>query len=173
MRLALIAAIAASLALPAAANEHWPQFGDVITPTSTGLLRTTESGIPRDPLPFGTGFQDVMHTMVGVYGHEVVVGFPQECGAGPMVSATLPQSITLMFQDDRFVGWFMGTGDLLATDTGLWPTAPVSNLTAHGGVEFFDSGLGTEFAFNDTYGLLTEDGARIDAVWAGTNCIFR
>ena len=173
MRALLSIALLAATSLPLHANEHWPRFGDTITPSVSGMLRETESGVPRDPMPFGTGFQDVMHTMVGVFGHDVVVGFPQECGAGPMVSARIPGSISLMFQDDLFVGWFLGNGDLLTTDTGLWHGAPISNLTVTGTASFSESGLGTEFESDGLYGLLSEDGTRIEAVWTGVNCIFR
>ncbi|MEX3014400.1 hypothetical protein [Gymnodinialimonas hymeniacidonis] len=169
----MIGALIATLTLPAAADTYWPSESDIVTPTARGLSVASEDGTARAEIPFGTGFQDTMHGLIGIFGWEVDVTFPQECGAGPMVSADWPRDITLMFENDRFAGWFLGTGDLLSTDSGLWHGAPTSNLTTPGGVSFFESGLGTEFDSAGLYGLLTEDGARVEAIWTGVNCIFR
>lgn len=172
MRL-LPAFAALAFALPAQANSHWPTPNDILTATPDGLLHETEDGVPRDPIPFGTGFQDVMHVVVAIHGHEVSVGFPAECGAGPMVSADIPGAITLMFQDDQFVGWMLIGDDLLLTRDGLWVGAPRSNLPAAGEVSTFESGIGTEFQAGNYFGLFSEGGDHIQAVWSGTNCIFR
>lgn len=173
MRISILGGLIAWLALPAAADTYWPSESDVVTPTARGLSVASEDGTARADIPFGTGFQDTMHSLVPILGWEVEVGFPQECGAGPMVSADFPNDITLMFQDDRLAGWFLGRGDLLVTETGLWHGAPVGNLTTPGGAAFFDSGLGTEFSAAELYGVLSEDAATIEAIWTGTNCIFR
>ncbi len=173
MRPALSLALIVALSGPVAADTYWPSETDIVTPSARGLSVASEDGITRADIPFGTGFQDTIHSLIGIFGWEVDVTFPQECGAGPMVSADWPNDITLMFENDRFAGWFMGPGDLLITETGLWHGAPVSNLTTPGGVEFFESGLGTEFGARDLYGLLSEDGARVEAIWTGLNCIFR
>ncbi|MBF9043946.1 hypothetical protein HKCCE4037_11450 [Rhodobacterales bacterium HKCCE4037] len=173
MRFPVLSAVILGLAFPAGADTHWPSETDVVTPTAAGLSVTREDGTALAEIPFGTGFQDTMHRLIGIYGHEVDIFFPQECGAGPMVSARIPEAITLLFQDDRFGGWFLGRRDLLTTDTGLWHGAPVENLTTAGGASFFESGLGTEFESAGLFGLLSEDGERIEAVWTGLNCIFR
>ena len=173
MRMLLPSAIFTILAFPVSAQSYWPSESDIVTPTALGLSVATENGQPAAELPFGTGFQDTMHGLIAILGWNVAVGFPQECGAGPLVSADFPGDITLMFQNDRFVGWFMDAGDLLVTDSGLRHAAPTSILTTTGTPEFFESSLGTEFETAGLYGLLSDDGARIDAIWTGTNCIFR
>ncbi len=173
MRLPLTLALIAATALPVHANGHWPQFGDIITPTASGLLHSTEEGVPRDPLPFGSGFQEVMHIMVNVYGHDFEISFPQECGAGPLAIAAIDGQINLTFSNDQLAGWMLIGDDLLTTETGLRVGAPADILPASGEVDFFESGLGTEFSAGDYFGLLTEGLNRVQAVWVGTNCIFR
>lgn len=173
MRSIHLAAVISTLALPAVADTYWPSDTDVVTPSARGLSVATEDGVLAADIHFGTGFQDTMHGLIAILGWDVDIGFPQECGAGPMVSASFPSDITLMFQNDQFAGWFLGAGDLLATNTGLWHGAPVTNLTTAGSPEFFESGLGTEFESAGMFGLLSEDDARIEAVWTGANCVFR
>jgi len=179
--LALIPSLAPSLALslaltsapPAHANGHWPGPGDVVAPVKGGLSHAGADGTARDPIAFGTGFQDTMHILVAIFGHDVTIGFPQECGAGPLVSARIPGQIDLMFQDDRLAGWMLIDDTALRMPDGIGVGSPLSALEATGPVETFETGLGTEFAAGDLYGLLTADGTAIEGIWTGTTCIFR
>ncbi|MEJ6389588.1 hypothetical protein [Gymnodinialimonas ulvae] len=171
--LALLLALAT--ALPAQANSHWPQPTDTIIPTTEGLLRLNAEGVPHDPMLFGTGFEAVMHTLIPVFGWDAPyeISFPSECGAGPMVSVHFPGRIQLMFQDDVLAGWMLIRDAGLVTDTGFAVGSPISALSAEGPVSTFETGLGTEFQAGETYGLLTEDGTRVEGLWTGTTCIFR
>lgn len=175
MRHFLAVLFALATALPAQANGHWPQPTDTIIPTTEGLLRLNAAGVPQAPIGFGAGFQDVMHILIPVFVWDAQydIAFPTECGAGPMVSAHFPGRIQLMFQNDVLAGWMLINDAGLVTDTGLGVGAPASALSAAGPVSTFESGLGTEFQAGDTFGLLSDDGTRLQGIWAGTTCIFR
>ena len=142
MRLLLSLTLIIACSVAATAQTYWPSETDIVTPTARGLAITTQTGAPATQIPFGTGFQDSMHQLIGILGWDVDVGFPQECGAGPLVSADWPDAITLMFENDRFAGWFLGAGDRLITDTGLLANAPLSSLTAPGTATLYDSTWG-------------------------------
>ncbi len=173
MRIPLLIVSLALCAGSASADQYWPAPDDIVTAGATGLTLQSADGTAGLDLPFGTGFQDTMRSLIGIFGHDVNVSFPQECGAGPMVSARLPGAITLMFESDRLAGWFLGEGDAITTATGLRVGVSTATFASLDAVAYFESGLGTEFESAGIYGLLTEDGASVDAIWTGANCIFR
>ncbi|WP_341862270.1 hypothetical protein [Gymnodinialimonas sp. 57CJ19] len=158
---------------PAMADVYWPGPGDVVTPHATGLFLNSADGTPREGMPFGSSFHATMHTLVPIYGHDVSVGFPQECGEGPMVSVSIPGQINLMFQDDRLTGWMLIDDSTLRTATGLGVGSPQEALSAEGPVSFFETGIGTEFGAGDLFGLMAEDGRTVAGIWSGATCIFR
>lgn len=106
----------------------------------------------------------------------------EECGAGPM-EFTRYDAMTLNFQDGKFVGWFLGNepgADQYTTMSGIG----VGTTRARAGesvsiVDVEGSTLGEEFSIgtgeNVVGGMFAEPGAaaRIDALFAGTNCFFR
>lgn len=161
------------LSSPALADTYWPGPGDIVTPHATGLHLNSADGTSRDGLPFGTPFHTTMHTLVAIFGHEVAVGFPQECGEGPLVSAAFQGQIGLMFQEDRLAGWILIDDDALSTATGLHVGSPRSALVAEGPISYFDSGIGTEFGAGDLFGLMSEAGDAVQGIWSGATCIFR
>lgn len=173
LTLLALSTLLALLALPAQAEGHWPGPGDVVSPAKGGLTHVGADGTARETIAFGTGFQDTMHILVAIFGHDVTIGFPQECGAGPLVSAQIPGQIDLMFQDDRLAGWMLIDDAALRMADGVGVGSPLSALEAIGPMETFDTGLGTEFVAGDLYGLLTEDGTAVEGIWTGVTCIFR
>ncbi|MEJ6394050.1 hypothetical protein V8J82_12330 [Gymnodinialimonas sp. 2305UL16-5] len=173
MRLLPCLALAILAAGSAAADTYSPRPGDIVTPSPSGLTLSNPDGTTQAQVDFGTGFHTTMQAIVTIFDHNTTISFPEECGAGPMVSADIPGQITLMFQEDRLVGWMLNRGAALITDTGLSIGMSTDTLVATGPVEFFESGLGTEFSRDGTYGVLNETGDRIEAIWSGTNCIFR
>lgn len=173
MRFIAAIALATLIALPAQANGHWPAPGDVVAADARGLTLTNPGGAPRNDMPFGTPFHLTMHTLVSVFGHDVIVGFPQECGEGPLVSAHIPGQIDLMFQNDLLSGWILINDAALRTSSDLGVGSPAAALAREGDIEYFASGIGTEFSAEDYYGLLSEDRGSIQAIWTGTTCIFR
>ena len=107
----------------------------------------------------------------------------EECGAGPMESASSPATgLTANFQDGELVGWFFdGDGTLAhtanditvgSTRAALEEAMPIEMQTESTlGIEFF-SGSG-EVGFIG--GFLTGDSenATIESLYSGTNCFFR
>lgn len=173
MRIILASLTWSLFSVAAVADTYWPGPGDVVTPYATGLHLSEADGTARDGMPFGTSFHTTMHTLVPIFGHDVTVGFPQECGEGPLVSVHFPDQINLMFQDDRLAGWMLIDDSSLTTVTGLTVGSPASALTQEGTVSFYDSGIGTEFGAGDLFGLMSEDGTSVQGVWSGATCIFR
>lgn len=173
--LALCAAIAMA---PAAAQTTEAGPGDRVTAGAAGLHLTGPDGSRRD-VPFGSPFHSTMHAMVAVFGHEIEIAFPQECGAGPLVSASIPGRIDLTFQDDRLAGWFLGRDDALAVDDSVGPGgglalgAPRAALPEAETLWYADSTLGEEFTLGAVAGLMSEDGASVAYLWTGVNCILR
>lgn len=106
----------------------------------------------------------------------------EECGAGTM-EFTRFDAMTLNFQQDKFVGWFLGNepgADHYSTMSGI----AIGTTRAKAGetvklVAIEDSTLGEEFSLgegeNVVGGMFAAPGetAKIDALFAGTNCFFR
>ena len=86
-----------------------------------------------------------------------------------------------MLQDGRFVGWSASPqaadarGEPLATMAGVGPGRTRRELESAYAARIEETTLGTEFEAGGLSGVL--DGrapdARIDAMWAGTSCVFR
>lgn len=105
-----------------------------------------------------------------------------ECGAGPM-QFTRYDAMTLNFQDDKFVGWFLGNepgAAAYSTASGI----AIGTTRAKAGesvsiIDVEDSTLGEEFSLgegeNVVGGMFAAPGgsAKVDALFAGTNCFFR
>ena len=130
-------------------------------------------------LAFGAARSEVDALLKPMLGASISDAVNSECGAGPMASVTYPGGLTVNYQEDRLVGWFLAD----AEQTGLLRVADkfgtentVSDLRS--GLDGFamvgGSTLGNEFT-SDTGigGFLDENGLGIDAFYAGTNCFFR
>ena len=167
-------AIASVLAAaPLLAEVYSPAPADRITADGTGLHLTDVDGAAGRDLPFGTPFHIVIHTLVGIVGHEVHVAFPVECPEGPLVTVSLPGRIDLNFREDRFDGWFIGPGDSVVTPGGLGVGSLPGALETGGLVWRPESTLGTEFERDGIGGLVSDDGKTVTHLWAGTACLFR
>lgn len=106
----------------------------------------------------------------------------EECGAGPM-EFTRYDAMTLNFQDGKFVGWFLGNepgASFYTTMSGIG--VGTTRAKAKESVSIVDaknSTLGEEFSIGTgdavVGGMFAEPGeaAKIDALFAGTNCFFR
>lgn len=173
MRLTIVLLTATAVVTPTFADTYWPGPGDLVTPHATGLHLTSREGTSREGMPFGSSFHSTMHTLVAIFGHDVSVGFPQECGEGPLVSVDIPGQINLMFQEDRLAGWMLIDDSSLQTAAGLRVGSARAALVNEGTVNYFESGLGTEFSAGDLFGLLSEDGETVQGIWSGATCIFR
>ncbi|MDG2004147.1 MAG: hypothetical protein P8J20_12530 [Novosphingobium sp.] len=103
----------------------------------------------------------------------------EECGAGPMRFLSFGP-LTANFQEGAWVGWILQPdergGD--AVPITLADGAVVGSRLADlpGQPEYYeDSTLGDEFMIGGISGISTGRGsnAKIDTLWAGTNCLFR
>ena len=133
-------------------------------------------------LAFGVPRVQAETALANVAGREDDRSTNAECGAGSM-EFTRYDAMTLNFQGGKFVGWFLGnepgaarysTTSSIAIDT-TRTKAKVSVSI----VDLEDSTLGEEFSIgtgdNVVGGMFAEpgDAAKIDALFAGTNCFFR
>tara|TARA_R110001606_G_scaffold216248_2_gene364156 strand:- start:423 stop:986 length:564 start_codon:yes stop_codon:yes gene_type:complete len=132
-------------------------------------------------LPYGTKQSEVI-AMLERFG-QVHQGTNEECGAGPMDSASSPATgLTANFQDGELVGWFFdGDGksahtanDITvgSTRAALEQAMPIEMQTESTlGIEFF-SGSG-EGSFIGGFLSDDSDNATVESLYSGTNCFFR
>jgi hypothetical protein len=164
---------AAEAPLPVTKVEEKP----VVALAPEGLMLVASSGKTR-LLDFGLGKAQVVEILTqaqGAAGKEIR---NEECGAGPMVFVEWPDGLTALFQDDRFAGWSVGRGasPKLTTMNGVGVGSTRSELiAAFAGATIEESTLGQEFTAGGLSGILdgTAPTAKIDAIWAGTSCVFR
>ena len=98
-----------------------------------------------------------------------------ECGAGPVTFVKWSDGLTLLFQDDRFVGWSVDKAGL-TTEDGIGVGSTRAELkTARPRTKVTESTRGTEFAAGGLGGLLDGKGpdAKVTNLWAGVTCMFR
>lgn len=170
---------------PAGAAEVSP--GDAIpmgvpqlTLVHDGLMLVPGQGDPPRSFAFGTpraAVEDLAGRLVGAVTNR---SRNDECGAGP-IDFTEYGSLTLNFQDDRFVGWFAGEGTRVPTADGVVPGVTRAHLESTLTVAMIlDTTLEGEFEYAGRGGaaiggFLDGDGqdARVTALYAGTNCFFR
>ncbi|MDP1963922.1 MAG: hypothetical protein Q8K93_17160, partial [Reyranella sp.] len=99
-------------------------------------------------------------------------------GAGPIAFAQWPTGLNMLFQDGAFVGWSVNRDPAgkLTTLNGIGLGASRAALKAgYSDFQPQESTLGEEFTAGGLSGLLDGKGAkaRVEALWAGTSCVFR
>ncbi len=134
-------------------------------------------------LAFGRSQSETERALTPVLGKGTARGTNSECGAGP-VDMLHYGALTLNFQDDVFLGWFLGgregksdLGNMAGIGIGA-TRAEVEDVLAIRMLE--GSTLGTEFqsgpkddvGIGGLFGGPGKD-ARVDALWAGLTCFFR
>lgn len=132
-------------------------------------------------LPYGTNKAEVI-AMLERFGL-VHQSTNEECGAGPMDSASSPATgLTTNFQDGQLVGWFFdGDGKLARTAQDITVGSTRSDLEAALPIEMqTDSTLGIEFFSGSgengfIAGFLSDESktATVESLYSGTNCFFR
>ena len=159
---------------PAPAAEHY-----ALAVTGEGLRLINREQGSAQPLAFGMARDQAMRTVGNVLGAPVAQGESPDCPAGPATSADFSSGLSLVFRDDRFVGWDLGAGagsaGPITTMTGAGVGDPRSALEQGMVVEVEQSSLGTEFRTGGISGLLSSDApdATIESMWAGAVCIYR
>ena len=143
---------------------------------ATGIVVPAQGGAEQLDIPFGSARAAAEATIASVAGAVQSRGENAECGAGPM-QMTEYARLTLNFQDNKFVGWFARAPYV--------PELPRSEMLADPAVALVDgSTLGEEFTIGAVGGAAgspvisglfadVQDTAVVEALWAGTNCLFR
>lgn len=144
-----------------------------------GLVLAGPSGAPRT-LRFGEPADAVIAAVAAIRGVTPELMRNDECGAGPLDMAHWPDSLTLVSQDARFVGWSVdarGTASTAPplTGAGIGIGSTRADLLAAHAATVHESTLGEEFDAGGVFGVLDGPRAdsRIDALWGGTSCNFR
>ena len=137
--------------------------------------------------PFGVTRARVERAAAAVYGKgSGRRSANPECGAGPM-AFTRYGPIQLNFQDGRLVGWLMEEGAVPAADAGqggggaaIIPGISAAELRARSGARMVaGSALPGEFAYTTPAGRIggilrgQGEAARVESLFAGTNCFLR
>jgi hypothetical protein len=133
-------------------------------------------------LAFGVPRAQAETALANVAGKEDDRSTNEECGAGTM-EFTRYDAMTLNFQDGKFAGWFLGNEPGAAaystmSGIGVGTTRAKASESVMI-VDLEDSTLGEEFSIGTGDNLIggmfaaPGDAAKIDALFAGTNCFFR
>lgn len=140
------------------------------------------SGSARHVL-FDTDTETVVAMLTRVKGERPEQAVNGECGAGPVQFATWDDGLSVLSQEDKFLGWSMNARPSLAgadrppltTMGGIGLGSPRSALEAVSVTRVTPTSLGTEFSTGSLYGLLEspESDAPVTAMWAGLSCVFR
>ncbi len=157
---------------PVAANQAAVALdagGLLIVMKDTGSTRMIDFGLPK---------AQTVTIVTNVAGAPAPESTNTECGAGPVQFIAWPDGLTLLFQEDRFVGWSVGkdAAGKQSTMSGVGVGSTRSDLVAaYSGVEVSETSLGQEFSAGGLYGVLdgAEASSKIDVMWAGTSCVFR
>lgn len=139
---------------------------------ATGLIIPAQSGFEQFDVPFGSTRAATETTLARIVGEVVEKSASDECPVGPVMT-TRYEGLTLTFQQDKLVGYMASepyVPQLTRAEMLLDPTVQLLE----------DSTLGEEFTIGDPQGEAIsglfsgpEDGATVERLWAGANCIYR
>ena len=168
--------------MPAAQADGPAAATTAVSLDGEGLRFVDKTSGKASLLAFGVPRAQAETALANVAGDADDRSTNDECGAGAM-EFTRYDAMTLNFQDDKFVGWFLGNepgADAYSTMSGIaigTTRAKAAESVTLAAVE--DSTLGEEFSIgggdNAIGGMFAApgDAAKIDALFAGTNCFFR
>ncbi|MBJ7441442.1 MAG: hypothetical protein JHD35_20820 [Sphingopyxis sp.] len=168
--------------IPAAKADGPAAATTAVSLDGEGLRFVDKSSGKASLLAFGVPRAQAEAALANVAGKEDDRSTNDECGAGPM-QFTRYDAMTLNFQDDKFVGWFLGNEPGAAAFSTISGIA-IGTTRAKAGesvsiIDVEDSTLGEEFSIgageNVVGGMFAApgDAAKIDALFAGVNCFFR
>lgn len=140
------------------------------------------SGSARHVL-FDTDTDTVIDMLTRAKGTSPTRGVNGECGAGPVDFASWEDGLSVLSQQQQFLGWSMNPRPSNA-DSSQPPLTTMGNiglgstraeLEAVYVTELTRTSLGTEFSAGELYGLLESPApdAPVTAMWAGLSCVFR
>jgi len=139
---------------------------------ATGIVVPAQGGAEQLDVPFGSARAAAEASIGSVAGAVIRRGENGECGVGPM-QMTEYDALVLNFQDDKLVGW--------SARAPYVPQLKRAEMLADPAVALVEaSTLGEEFTIGAggapmIAGLFSgaEDGAAVETLWAGANCVFR
>ena len=168
--------------VPEAKNDGPNAATTAVSLDGEGLRFVDKASGKTSLLAFGVPRAQAETALANVAGKEDDRSTNEECGAGPM-EFTRYDAMTLNFQDGKFAGWFLGNepgANIYSTMNGIAiGTTRAKAAESVTIVDLEDSTLGEEFSIGtgDTVigGMFAAPGdeAKIDALFAGTNCFFR
>lgn len=153
-----------------------------VTPAAEPVLVLTVDGLAlvsggaSRPLDFGTARAAVTAVLAAQLGAVTSADQP-ECGQGPRTTAEAG-AMTVLFDGDRFVGWFVdGAGTSLTTTSGIGVGSTLAAVQDVYDVSVTEDSLGPEFFTEDGRfgGFLTGtgSGATVTSLHGGETCFFR
>lgn len=139
-----------------------------------GLRWFLQPGGTERAIPFGTPQAEVVASLERVRG-PAEQGTNQDCPTGPVQYANWSDGLSLLFEEGRFVGWYLNerASGAVETGAGIGPGDTRAQLAAAHAPEVRQGTLGTEFSAGDIHGVLDgpSAGARITHMWAGMSCV--
>ena len=168
--------------VPAAKADGPAAATTAVSLDGEGLRFVDKTSGKASLLAFGVPRAQAEEALARVAGQQDDRSTNEECGAGTM-EFTRYDAMTLNFQDGKFVGWFLGNepgAGAYSTTSGIAVgTTRAKAKESVSIVDLEDSTLGEEFSIgtgdNVIGGMFAApgDAAKIDALFAGTNCFFR
>ena len=147
---------------------------------SNGLA--VRQGDAREAPRFGTPRGEVDALLTLAYGAQPERSSNDECGIGP-TDFSQSGPLRVAYQDDKFVGWFVGEGKggQVVTGDGVRPGTSMAALRDERPVQIIaDSTLEGEFQYESAdYGMITgffsgsPTEGKVTGLAAGMNCFFR
>ena len=147
---------------------------------SNGLA--VRQGDSRKAPRFGTPRGEVDALLTLAYGAQPERSSNDECGIGP-TDFSQSGPLRVAYQDDKFVGWFVGEGKggQVVTGDGVRPGTSMAALRDERPVQIIaDSTLEGEFQYESAdYGMITgffsgsPTEGKVTGLAAGMNCFFR
>ena len=147
---------------------------------SNGLA--VRQGDAREAPRFGTPRGEVDALLTLAYGAQPERSSNDECGIGP-TDFSQSGPLRVAYQDDKFVGWFVGEGKggQVVTGDGVRPGTSMAALRDERSVQIIaDSTLEGEFQYESAdYGMITgffsgsPTEGKVTGLAAGMSCFFR
>ena len=161
---------------PSAAATSEPAADPRLAVDGEGLRWFLQPSGSARPVPFGRPESEVLTSLERVRG-PAERGTNQDCGAGPVQVASWSDGLSVIFQNDRFVGWGLGrrASRDIATTASIGPGSTRAELDAAYSATVSQTSLGSEFSAGGLHGVLdgASAGARITDMWAGVSCVAR
>ncbi|WP_299193011.1 aspartate-semialdehyde dehydrogenase [uncultured Erythrobacter sp.] len=150
--------------------------GEVAAPVDEGQVSLRADGLTAgaESFFFAAGQAEVETALTRVLGAPSQTAEMEECGAGPMNSASYADGLTVNFQDGILVGWFVQEASPdIAVSADVALEMPRDQLEALPGYSpIADSTLGEEFVISGQIAGFVE-GDAVSTLYAGTQCFFR